>query len=82
MCRHGDALAREIDHDRPLGEHGSADIRNTADVLRGRLLLGNGERRTLAFQPGAVAALGRDEAGAWLIEWMLTPELVSESPRS
>lgn len=38
-------------------------------------LLGESGRSLLAFQPGTVAALGRDEHGAWMLSWMLTPEL-------
>ncbi|MGA8259668.1 MAG: phosphohistidine phosphatase SixA [Arenicellales bacterium] len=150
LCQHGDALAKDIDPDRPLSGRGTTDIRNTVNVLRGRvrvaavvhsgktrarqtaellheglaprsviraepglgpsdsvedfaaglassgeglllvghmpfvgrlasLLLGNRERNILSFQPGAVAALRRDEDGAWMLEWMLTPALVSEA---
>lgn len=38
-------------------------------------LLGEPGRNLLAFQPGTVAALERDEHGAWRVAWMLTPEL-------
>lgn len=40
-------------------------------------LLGRAEHDVVAFQPGAVAGLERNEEGDWLIAWMLTPALVS-----
>lgn len=39
-------------------------------------LLCHGELRDiLAFQPGTVAAFHRDDAGYWLLAWMVTPAL-------
>lgn len=40
-------------------------------------LLGENDRNIVAFQPGAVAALDRDEGGRWMMAWMLSPTLVS-----
>ncbi len=33
------------------------------------------ERTVVRFRMGGVVCLGRDESGAWALEWMLVPEL-------
>lgn len=35
-------------------------------------------RSTVAFRPGTVVCLERDESGGWAIAWMLRPELVAD----
>ncbi len=39
------------------------------------LLVGAAERTVVRFRMGGVVCLGRDESGAWALEWMLVPEL-------
>jgi len=148
LCQHGEALAKDVDPDRPLSECGTTDVcnvanvlgssvstaaivhsgktraRQTAELLHERLapdavieafdglgpndppaafaealagrdsnllvaghmpfvsrlashLLGV-EHDVLAFRPGTVAALHRDETGTWTVAWMLTPTLASD----
>lgn len=35
LCQHGDALATDVDPDRPLSEHGTTDVCNVANALGG-----------------------------------------------
>jgi phosphohistidine phosphatase len=37
LCQHGDALASEVDPDRPLSERGTADVNNMAAALSARV---------------------------------------------
>lgn len=40
VCQHGDALAKEVDPDRPLSERGTADVCNVASMLSGSVAIG------------------------------------------
>ena len=40
------------------------------------LLSGNGSSQFVAFEPGSMLCLERDESGRWAIAWMLRPELL------
>jgi phosphohistidine phosphatase len=40
------------------------------------LVSGEEEAEVAAFQPGAVVCLGRIGEDAWIVEWMITPEIV------
>lgn len=42
------------------------------------LITGNNDRVTVAYKPGSVACLKRQEDGSWLLEWMIRPELLGE----
>ena len=44
--------------------------------LVSRLIVGNEKASVVAFQPGAIVCLEREEQGSWLIAWMVRPELV------
>jgi len=44
--------------------------------LVSRLLVGEEETSTVAFQPGSVVCLDRGEDGSWSIAWMIRPELL------
>jgi len=44
--------------------------------LASLLLAGNPEQSVVLYQPGAVLCLKREE-GAWHVDWMLTPALLS-----
>lgn len=37
LCQHGDALAKDVDPDRPLSERGTADVCNMANALSGSI---------------------------------------------
>ena len=41
------------------------------------LLSGNSSSQFVAFEPGSMLCLERDESGRWGIAWMLRPELLS-----
>jgi len=43
--------------------------------LASLLLVGTAERPIVRFRMGGVVCLGRDNTGAWALEWMLVPEL-------
>lgn len=43
--------------------------------LSGLLLCGNKDLPLVAFQPGTLACLERDDQGGWSLAWMLRPEL-------
>jgi phosphohistidine phosphatase len=43
--------------------------------LASLLLVGTAEQTVVRFRMGGVVCLGRDDAGAWALEWMLVPEL-------
>ena len=45
--------------------------------LAARLLSGNGSSQFVAFKPGSMLCMERDETGRWGIAWMLRPELLS-----
>lgn len=45
--------------------------------LAGLLLTGDAGKQPAAFRNGGVVCLERDDAGAWHLQWMLTPELLS-----
>jgi phosphohistidine phosphatase len=148
LVQHGEALAKEVDPDRPLSAAGRRDIerlgallagadfrimrvlhsgkaraRQTAEILAAALapqapveasdglapndapgpfadrvaqsddgllvaghlpfmarlvsylLTGEADRPTVAYRPGSVVCLERDEDGRWHIAWMLRPEL-------
>ncbi|MEM7224742.1 MAG: phosphohistidine phosphatase SixA [Pseudomonadota bacterium] len=145
LLQHGEALAKEIDPDRPLSDRGRADVtrlaalletgglhvarilhsgktraRQSADILASAIgceavsardglapndppetlaeaLVAEGEDTILAghlpfmarlvdhllggqdlvaYRPGSLVALERDEAGDWQLSWMLRPELL------
>ena len=44
--------------------------------LAGYLLAGNSSSRFVAFTPGSMLCLERNETGIWAITWMLRPELL------
>lgn len=44
--------------------------------LASRLLAGDEIRVAVAFQPGSLACLERDQNGRWSLAWMLRPELL------
>ena len=44
--------------------------------LASLLLASDADRSTLAFQPGSLACLERDQDGHWALVWMLRPELL------
>ncbi|MFZ0486933.1 MAG: phosphohistidine phosphatase SixA [Arenicellales bacterium] len=149
LCQHGDALARDVDPDRPLSKRGTADVCNVAGSLGGRIVIdaiihsgrtrarqtaellherlapdvdireqaglgpkdpvedfaaviasstdnlmmvghmpfvgrlashllchaGDPDRNIVAFQPGTVVALERQDDGNWMLAWMVTPAL-------
>lgn len=37
LCQHGDALAKDVDPDRPLSERGTTDVCNVANTLSGHI---------------------------------------------
>lgn len=37
LCQHGDALAKDVDPDRPLSERGTTDVCNVANALSGSI---------------------------------------------
>ena len=41
-----------------------------------RLLSGEEDRLAVAFKPGSVVCLERDQEGGWALQWMVRPELV------
>ncbi len=41
------------------------------------LLRGNSGSQVVAFEPGSMLCLERDESGHWAITWMLRPELLA-----
>jgi phosphohistidine phosphatase len=45
-------------------------------MLASLLLCGDANRSLVSFKMGGVVCLKRDDAGAWSLEWMLTPEIV------
>ena len=45
--------------------------------LAAYLLSGNSSSQFVAFKPGSMLCLERDESGDWAIAWMLRPELLS-----
>jgi phosphohistidine phosphatase len=45
--------------------------------LAAYLLSGNSSSQFVAFEPGSMLCLDRDESGHWAIAWMLRPELLS-----
>jgi len=149
LCQHGDALAREVDPDRPLSKRGTAEVCNVAGILGGGVVIdaiihsgktrarqtaellherlapdvaireeagldpkdpvedfaaiiasrtdnvlmvghmpfvgrlachllcraGGPDGNVLAFRPGTVAALEREDGGNWMLAWMVTPAL-------
>jgi phosphohistidine phosphatase len=42
------------------------------------LVLGSDESAVVAFQPGTVVCIQRDEEQKWQINWMITPELLTD----
>ncbi|MGH8550516.1 MAG: hypothetical protein ACRERU_18320, partial [Methylococcales bacterium] len=44
--------------------------------LTGYLLAGNSSTEIVAFKPGSMLCLERNESGNWAIAWMLRPELL------
>jgi phosphohistidine phosphatase len=46
--------------------------------LAGRLVLGDEHRPPVAFVPGTVAAFERAGDDAWVVAWMIRPELVQQ----
>ncbi len=46
-------------------------------LLVSRLLVGDETAATVAFQPGAIVCLEREEDQEWSIAWMIRPELLS-----
>ena len=46
--------------------------------LASLLLVGDEAPETLDFAAGAAACLGRDAQGIWRVEWMVSPESLSE----
>ncbi len=45
--------------------------------LASLLLASDPDRPLLAFQPGSMACLEKDEEGQWVLAWMLRPELLA-----
>lgn len=43
--------------------------------LVSRLVTRDEDRPTVAYLPGSIVSLDRDDSGAWAIAWMLRPEL-------
>ena len=43
------------------------------------LTTGNNARVTVAYKPGSVVCLQRQEDGSWILEWMLRPDLLGEA---
>ncbi len=41
-----------------------------------RLLAGKAEPTLVAYQPGSIVCLERDQAGSWTLQWMIRPELL------
>ena len=149
LVQHGEALAKEVDPERPLSEQGKLDVRGIGRALKGAgvevqrmihsgklrarqtaeilaaeiapalplatserinpnddpgafelasefdgvdtmvvghlpfmarlasyLLAGREEPPVVAFKPGSVLCLERDDAGAWAVVWMIRPEVV------
>jgi len=44
--------------------------------LASLLLCGDAEKNVISFRMAGILCLKRDEAGAWSLQWMLTPEIV------
>lgn len=44
--------------------------------LASLLLCGNAEKNIVSFKMAGIVCLKRDAAGAWSLQWMLTPEVV------
>lgn len=44
--------------------------------LASLLLCGNAEKNIVSFKMAGIVCLKRDDAGAWSLQWMLTPEIV------
>jgi phosphohistidine phosphatase len=40
------------------------------------LLSGDQEKNIIAFKMGSAVCMKRDDAGAWTLQWMITPEIV------
>lgn len=64
LCQHGEALAKDVDPDRPLSEQGTTDVCNIANALGGRI------------EAGAVLHSGKTRARqtAELLHERLAPE--------
>ncbi len=43
-----------------------------------RLLTGQADVLAIAYRPGSVVCLERDEEGRWALQWMVRPELLGE----
>ncbi len=151
LVQHGDALAKEVDPDRPLSEMGRADVERLAGLMsarrvRAERVVHSGKTRAeqtasilaaamapgttieamgglapndpvvpladqaatwsadtvvvghlpfmdkclarlvrgaegpgvVAFRPGGMTCLERDEAGRWTVAWMIRPELLGD----
>lgn len=48
--------------------------------LASLLLASDPDRPMLAFQPGSMACLEKDEEGHWVLAWMMRPELLAPAP--
>lgn len=44
--------------------------------LAAQLVCGNQEISVIAFRPGTLVCLERDDSGRWAVAWMLRPELI------
>ncbi len=44
--------------------------------LSGQLLVGDPRKTVINFKMGGVVCLKRDEPGRWLLEWMVTPDVI------
>lgn len=42
------------------------------------LIVGYREHGTVAYQPGSVVCLQRQDEGKWILEWMIRPELLRD----
>lgn len=43
------------------------------------LVTGSSEREVVDYRPGSVVCLERAEAGHWVVQWMLRPELLAQA---
>ena len=68
LVQHGDALAKEIDPDRPLSEKGRSDMENLAHFLKGRIEV------SLILQSGKTRA--RQSAEMLIEAFSIPPEIV------
>jgi len=51
------------------------------EKLAAALVLGDEQAKALAFPTAAVACLLRKDEGGWLLEWLVTPDILPQQPR-